>query len=35
MFGTGDKKGHAKVFDLDFQGHAIKIEFFRYHRWIA
>ena len=23
-----------KVFDLDFQGHAIKIEFFRYHRWI-
>ena len=23
-----------KVFDLDFQGHAIKIEFFHYHRWI-
>ena len=23
-----------KVFDLDFQGQAIKIEFFRYHRWI-
>ena len=24
-----------KVFDLDFQGHAIKIEFFHYHRWIS
>ena len=23
-----------KVFDLDFQGHAIKKEFFHYHRWI-
>ena len=23
-----------KVFDLDFQGYAIKIEFFHYHRWI-
>ena len=23
-----------KVFDLDFQDHAIKIEFFHYHRWI-
>ena len=23
-----------KVFDLDFQGHAMKIEFFHYHRWI-
>ena len=22
-----------KVFDLDFQGHTIKIEFFHYHRW--
>ena len=22
------------MFDLDFQGHAIKIEFFHYHRWI-
>ena len=22
------------VFGLDFQGHAIKIEFFHYHRWI-
>ena len=29
MFTTGDKKGsRKKVFDLDFQGHAIKIEFF-------
>ena len=35
MFTTGDEKGHAKkVFDLDFQDHAIKIEFFHYHRWI-
>ena len=34
MFTTGDMKGHAKRFDLDFQGHAIKIEFFHYHRWI-
>ena len=24
-----------KVFDLDFQGHAKKIEFFHYHRWIS
>ena len=24
-----------KVFDLDFQGHAIKIEFVHYHRWIS
>ena len=32
----GDKKGHAKRwFDLDFQGHAIKIEFFHYHGWIS
>ena len=23
-----------KVFDLDLQGHAMKIEFFHYHRWI-
>ena len=23
-----------KVFDLDFQGHAMNIEFFHYHRWI-
>ena len=23
-----------RVFDLDFQGHAMKIEFFHYHRWI-
>ena len=23
-----------KVFDLDFQDHAMKIEFFHYHRWI-
>ena len=22
------------VFDLDFQGHATKIENYRYHRWI-
>ena len=29
MFTTGDKKRSCKkVFDLDFQGHAIKIEFF-------
>ena len=24
-----------KVFDLDFQGHTIKMEFFHYHRWIS
>ena len=23
-----------KVFDLDFQGHAMRIEFFHFHRWI-
>ena len=23
-----------KVFDLDFQGHAMRIEYFHYHRWI-
>ena len=35
MFTTGDMKGHAtKCLTLIFQGHAIKIEFFHYHRWI-
>ena len=28
------ERSYKKVFDLDFQGHAIKIEFFHYHRWI-
>ena len=28
------RKVMQKVFDLDFQGHAINIEYFHYHRWI-
>ena len=28
------RKVMQKVFDLDFQGHAMKIEFFHYPRWI-
>ena len=32
MITTGDKKGHASVFDLDFQGHLIKIEYFHNYR---
>ena len=28
------RKVMQKVFDLDFQGHAMEIEFFHYHRWI-
>ena len=28
------RRSCKKVFDLDFQGYAIKIEFFHYHRWI-